>query len=179
MKAKRRENDAYYTRRRFDIDVLLEHVRPAGTFLEPCVGAGDIARYLPGPVHTNDIVRTVAADTYLDATDPASWKQFPAADWVVSNPAFNIAHLIVPRAYDHARVGVAMMLRLTWLEPCDNRASWLKEHPLTEQHVLPRFSFDGSGSTDSVTCAWMVWIKGRPPAVYIHPLDAGQSEITF
>jgi hypothetical protein len=173
---KRIENDAYFTRRKFDVDVLLEHLQlgPDVTCLEPCVGGGDIARFLPGRVYTNDIDHQREAGFHLDATAPATWKRLPPVDWVISNPPFNVAHLIVPRAYEHARVGVAMMLRLTWLEPADNRASWLKEHPLTRQIVLPRFSFDGSGSTDSVTCAWMIWLKSElaEPAVFIAPLSA-------
>lgn len=163
------ENDAYYTRRRFDVDVLLGAIALEGaTIIEPCAGGHDLARYLPGHVVTNDIIP--GSDFRFDATDPASWRKFPAAQWVVSNPPFNQAHLIIPHAYEHATEGVAMLLRLSWLEPCENRAAWLEAHPLYSMHVLPRFSFDGSGQTDSVTCAWMIWRKGAGGAVYSHPM---------
>jgi len=50
-------------------------------------------------------------------------------------------------------------LRLSYLEPCQNRAQWLADHPLTKLIVLPRISFNGSGKTDSCTTAWMIWDK--------------------
>lgn len=58
-----------------------------------------------------------------------------------------------------AIVGVAMLLRLSYLEPTKDRGHWLNDHPPTQMIVLPRISFTGDGKTDSVTCAWMIWHK--------------------
>ena len=55
-----------------------------------------------------------------------------------------------------------MLLRLSYAEPCLNRAEWLKAHPISHLIVLPRISFTGNGKTDNVTCAWFVWDKLRP-----------------
>ena len=47
---------------------------------------------------------------------------------------------------------------ITFLEPCLNRAEFLVDHPPSIL-VMPRHSFTGYGSMDSVTCAWFIWIK--------------------
>jgi hypothetical protein len=52
-----------------------------------------------------------------------------------------------------------MLLRLSYLEPTEDRGAWLNSHPPTDLIVLPRISFTGNGKTDSVTCAWIVWRK--------------------
>jgi hypothetical protein len=49
-----------------------------------------------------------------------------------------------------------MLLRLSYLEPCNNRAEFLSVNP-PSLIVLPRISFTGDGKTDNVTCAWFVW----------------------
>lgn len=144
---------------------LLKRIHVRGVVLEPCVGKGDIARVLLKDqgivaVPTNDLDRAHQADSHFDATDSRSWGFGTPIDWVVTNPPFTVAHKILPLAYQHARVGVAMLLRLTYLEPCEGRAAWLAEYPPDHLIVLPRISFTGDGDTDSVTCAWMVWSKG-------------------
>lgn len=161
---KRRDRDFYPTVPAAT-RVLLSRVRIAGVVVEPCVGAGDIASVLAGPLRcvvTNDIDRSRPADFHRDATSPSAWRVFEREgqiDWVVTNPPFNRAEAIVPLAYEHARKGVAMLLRLSYLEPCGERAEWLAEHPPTAALVLPRISFTGDGKTDSTTCAWFVWEK--------------------
>ena len=156
----RRSNDFYPTPS-WATEKLLERFPLAGVIGEPCAGAGDVANVLRrhGEVWTNDIDRTHQADSYYDLTDPASWAKLPNCDWIVTNPPFSIAAAIVPAAYDKARLGLAMFLRLSYLEPCGNRAEWLKTHPLTKLIVLPRISFTGNGKSDSGTTAWMVWDK--------------------
>jgi hypothetical protein len=52
---------------------------------------------------------------------------------------------------------VAMLLRLSFLEPTRERGPWLAKNPPDLVIVLPRISFTGDGKTDSVTCAWMIW----------------------
>jgi hypothetical protein len=83
----------------------------------------------------------------------------PGIDWIVTNPPFNVAAQIVPNAFNHAVKGIAMLLRLSYLEPVEDRGAWLNSHPPSDLIVLPRISFTGDGKTDSVTCAWMVWRK--------------------
>lgn len=156
----RRENDFYPTPR-WATEVLLARVPISGVVLEPCVGRGDMAAVLanvPGVIlHTNDVCHE--AMTHEDATN-ARWWATLAPDWVVTNPPFVLAEQIVPLAVRHALFGVAMLLRLTFLEPTLGRGRWLHAHPPTRLIVLPRLSFTGDGKTDSVTCAWFVWERG-------------------
>lgn len=156
----RRKHDFYPTPSWATVK-LLEHFPLTGIIGEPCSGAGDMAYELRrnNPVWTNDIDRNHPADSHHDLTDPTSWAKLPECDWIVTNPPFKIAAAIVPAAYDKARLGVAMFLRLSYLEPCENRGEWLERHPLTKLIVLPRISFNGSGKTDSCTTAWMIWDK--------------------
>ena len=140
---------------------LLEYFPLPGVIGEPCSGAGDMAYELRrnNLVWTNDIDRNHPADSHYDLTDPASWDKLPECDWIVTNPPFKMAAAIVPAAYEKARLGIAMFLRLSYLEPCRNRAEWLILHSPTKLIVLPRISFTGNGKSDKCTTAWMIWDK--------------------
>ena len=114
-------------------------------------------------VYESDLVHKQAGGALVctDATKREFWTRWVSSiDFVVTNPPFSLASSILPLAYEHARVGVAFLLRLSYLEPCRDRADWLVQHPLTKLIVLPRISFTGDRKTDSVTCGWFVWIKG-------------------
>lgn len=156
-------NDFYPTQKRL-VDLLLAKVKIEGTVFEPCAGDGAIARHFPNCI-TNDLHprEEIATDFTLNAADPDSWLVFPQCDWVVTNPPFKLASEILPLAFDRASVGVAFLLRLTYLEPTKNRGDWLQEHSDSMTHLIPvsprpRFRYDTKGS-DSVTCAWFVWQK--------------------
>lgn len=168
---KRRRLDQYFTPS-WATKVLLAHYpHVAGNILECCSGEGHIAKELEGRgwVVTNDIDPALPSHLHHDATDPYTWPLFAVAindpldpnfDWVISNPPFNVCQPIVEGACGAARKGVAMLLRLSYLEPCENRANFLSCSPPTHCIVLPRISFTGDGKTDNVTCAWFVWEKG-------------------
>lgn len=162
---------------------LLAHVPElSGRVLEPCVGRGAIASILTAEgglsVVTNDINPQLPADFHEDASQPAFWTSVGSVDWVVSNTPY-AGHLCLPivrLAVDHARVGVALMLRLSFKEPTakgtqrrrlrsgrlipasEPRGPFLALHPITRELVLPRYSFTGRG-TDCVTTAWMIWSR--------------------
>lgn len=148
--------------------VLLDRVEVGGVVYEPCNGLGAISHLLAAtePVTrlvTNDLDAAKVADTHFDATTPAAWGG--SYDWVVSNPPYRSAEAIIPRAYDAARVGVAMLLRLSYLEPARGRAAWLQAHPPTTAIIVaprPRFRPDKPKDNDSVTSAWFVWRRTPP-----------------
>lgn len=159
----RRALDAYMTPAQA-VKALLAAVDIAGGVLEPCCGdqAMALALLAHPPVQivgVNDIDPKMAHRNE-DATAPAFWeREHNRHDWIVTNPPFNVASKIVPQAFLAARRGVAMLLRLTFLEPCGDREHFLSVYPPSQLIVLPRMSFTGDGKTDSVTCAWMVWDK--------------------
>lgn len=157
----RRHLDQYFTPK-FATHVLLQHQKIAGNIIEPCSGRGDIADPLRavGNVSTNDIDEALTADRHWDAADALFWRSIPTPDWVVSNPPFSCCHPIIVGAFSRATQGVAMLLRLSYLEPCNNRAEFLSAFP-PSLIVLPRISFTGDGKTDNVTCAWFIWDFSR------------------
>ena len=140
-----------------DIGILI-----SGSVLECCSGDNAIANVLMQNGHhvtTNDIDRNRKADRCMDASKDFLWMGEPF-DWVISNPPFSKAPSIVKHAFHHATCGVAFLLRLTFLEPCQNRTDFLVNHP-PNILVMPRHSFTGDGNVDSVTCAWFIWIKEK------------------
>lgn len=158
----RRKHDAYMTPE-FAVTELLKRLPlvPGATVLEPCSGDGAIAVALIGhgcDVVTNDIDLNRPADMCEDAANPEFWFGVDK-DWIITNPPFNKASTIIPLAYERARKGIAMLLRYSYLEPCDDRGEWLGHHPPDQLISVPRISFTGDGKTDLVATAWFVWFK--------------------
>ena len=161
----RRPHDFYETAP-WQTRALLRNVPEiGGAILEPCSGDGSIVRVLQEVGHTvrtNDLVPSKQADSALDARERPLYKERP--DWVVSNPPYRmpVCLEIVARAVASAKVGVAMMLRLSFSEPTakiNPRGPWLSRNPVSRQLVLPRYSFTGNDKTDSATTAWFVWAR--------------------
>ena len=162
-KKKRQENDFYATPSWATETLLKAYPGIEGDILECCSGAGDITSTLRKKfdrVVTNDIDSTRDTDYHFDLSTPIGWLGITEKpDWIVTNPPFCHAPGMVPLAYANSSVGIAMLLRLSFLEPCLNRAEFLVNHPPTQLIVLPRISFTGDGGTDSMTCGWMIWDK--------------------
>lgn len=167
-------NDVYPTDAALT-SALLDHLDfPLNTtILEPCYGNGDMAKVLRR--HPN-VIRVYGTDIngfsnvswfpHKDATTEIYWDEFTAPtdiDWVVTNPPFNCAEKILPLAWDKALEGVAMLLRLSYLEPTKGRGQWLQDHADQLRLVMPigqpRPSFREDGGTDTVTTCWFVWDK--------------------
>lgn len=151
------------------VEPLLELIGPldCSTVFEPCVGRGHIARYLRDSILvTNDLDPTVEANTHRDARLAEAWPTngLPI-DWTITNPPFDSALPILAQALLHSR-NVAMLVRLSFLEPTRSRAAFFLEHQPTDLIILPRYSFrqndKGKRQTDSVTCCWLVFLHGCP-----------------
>ena len=176
----RRKLDQYFTPEAAVTELLARApiISPHHIVLEPCSGMGSIA--VPLICHgcsvlTNDVDPAMPADEHADMTLEENWARHEV-DWFVSNPPFSKAHIIVPYAVRYARIGAAMLLRLSFLEPTEDRqprGEFLERRPPDMQIVLPRISFTGDGKTDSVTCAWFVWLKemGQPFLVNTPPIQ--------
>jgi hypothetical protein len=162
-----------------------------GIVLEPCCGALDIVRPIEQrnrAIFTCDIDGQHAPDLVADMTRRDSWDAAVQIigtnpDWVVTNPPFNAAHHILPLALEYATQGVIALLRLSYQEPCDNRAEWLWQNQDRQSILyLPRrVSFTGDGATDNVATAWFVWGKHQRIAPsYIYPaVDTSQLTLSI
>ncbi len=166
----RRELDVYLTPV-WAVRVLLARVPElqGETLLDPSCGDGRMAQELRGRFRTvllNDLdPKCALTQSHRDACDPGLW--LPAPDWSVTNPPFVAAGDIARAALQHARRGVALLLRATFLEPCAaspraprNGRQWLTRRPPTRLIALPRISFTGDGQTDSAGAWWLVWLRG-------------------
>lgn len=170
-----------------------------GRILEAAAGAGQMARALAAPgrtIITNDIDPRHNCDFTSDAADPFAecWAS-GQYDWVITNPPFSEAENILPNAMSCSRVGIAFLLRLSYMEPTSGRAGWLKHCAdnmvyLGVLNPRPRFRQGEinpkSGKpygTDKVTVAWFVWLRDwswlrlgiQPPFDFI---DDWKDEVT-
>lgn len=159
----RKHLDAYYTPESA-VQALLRHypsIYDSWT-LEPCCGTKNISRQLKNCI-TADIDSSVNPMICANMALREGWNEVESAyglcDWVVTNPPFSHALEIAQLGLEHCQVGMALLLRLSFLEPTYKRQEWLHLHPPSQLIVLPRISFTGDGKTDSVTCAWMIWKK--------------------
>lgn len=174
----RRRLDAYYTHRA-QVTALLDHVPEIGRYgliAEPCAGGLDIAATLA--VHgrrvvTGDIDPRLAhmVDHVHDARkeDSPIWRARP--EWCITNPPYSAAFDILRVAFKHSSVGVALLLRLSFLEPIldrgrtPGRGEWLEQHQDHLAYIMPfgtpRPSYTRDGGTDSVTTCWLVWLRER------------------
>ena len=151
-----------------------------GTVLEPCCGALDIVRPMQTinpAVFTCDIDRTHEPDLVADMTRRDSWDEAVerigcSPQWVITNPPYNAAPQILPLALEYCTVGLIALLRISYGEPCGNRAEWLQANQDRQSIIyLPRrVSFTGNGKTDNVATAWFIWgKKERIAAPFIYP----------
>ena len=107
-------------------------------------------------VITNDIDPTTPTPNHHDLRKRWLWESV-APDWCVTNPPFSMAGECWNLAMDHSRKGVALLVRLSFLEVCKGRERIAMCRP-TGMIVLPRIRFRGK-RTDNVTCAWILWAQ--------------------
>jgi hypothetical protein len=147
---------------------LLRHVKLSGVIGEPCVGHGAIASLLQvwpytKSIWTNDIDPKKTADCQLDAMLTETWEELPACDWICTNPPYaDQAAPIIKNAFSKARVGVAAFLLTSFLEPCDDRAVFLQEHPPSLVLVMPRYCFRKDKQGKALTSNKMPRRRFRP-----------------
>jgi hypothetical protein len=144
------------------IEGLLKFIHPEGVIFEPCVGKGAISNYLIERglrVITNDLDPRVNADYHFDARfDNNSW---PQSDWIITNPPYgdDSESMILENALKYSKVGVAMLLLISFKEGTRYRKPIHLKHPPNIEIITPRYSFDGRGKYTQTT-SWFVWIHG-------------------
>ena len=145
---------------------------------DPCSGNGQMAQAVAkgrfSEVITNDIDPMAPTPNHHNFRKRSIWESV-APDWTVTNPPFLYAGECWNLAMDHSRKGVALLVRLSFLEVCKGRER-LALCPPVRVIVLPRIKFRGR-SSDSVTCAWMVWTQpgsDLSASVQCHPKSPAQ-----
>lgn len=138
----------------------------ARTIWEPACGQGHMASALAEAfeVHATDIHPWGYGGTLdffaHEADDPCF-----AADWIVSNPPFKAAPDFIRLALQRARRGVAMLLRLQFLEGTKRHRLMHGPAPITVvapfaervPMMLGRWEPNASSAT---AYAWFLWLKG-------------------
>lgn len=144
---------------------------PQMTCWEPSCGAGHMARplaeYFGGGVFATDVQDRGFGDrrnldfTFASARDAP----FPV-DWVITNPPFKLAEAFLHRALDIARVGVALLARLQWLEGQDRYRSIFGTDnaptlicPFAERVAMIEGAWDPEASS-ATSYSWFVWVEG-------------------
>jgi hypothetical protein len=163
------ENDLYETPAALTEGLLTTAPYIAGKIFEPCAGGGSIARVLTArglSVTQSDITKPVPGAP-SDAATKEFWGHWGEQnfDWVVTNPPYGdrLPDKILPLAFDNVNRGMAMLLRITYSEPCASRSAWLKAHEDCLRQKIdisprPRFRLD-TNKTDACTVSWFIWDK--------------------
>lgn len=169
--SKRRERDAYYTPDWATQELLKAYPEIGGvTLLDPCCGDGRMSLALAGRflnVIRSDIAAPIGGEFYrFDATkgDVYRWAS-PQA--IITNPPFNLCGEIAWECVrpDRGVRFVALLLRCTFLEPCEGR-EWLTRFPPRAILSLSRVSFTGGGS-DTAPCWWFIWSDDVQPGIKV------------
>lgn len=137
------------------------------TVAEPCAGDGWITHVLTAGGYSviSGDVDPERGTHYrgVNFLGGRALEVYRGVDAIITNPPYTgVAHY-VRRALE-ITPRVAMLLRLSFLEPCDSRPGAARVDLLEKLGrviVLPRVSFiHGKGGTDSTTCAWFLWGAG-------------------
>lgn len=150
-------------------EVLLDLDPEATTVYDPACGQG----HMVGPlketfefVFSSD-VHDYTGNRVLDWLDDGS--DFPdEVDWIFTNPPFSIADQFVTRGLQRARRGVALLVRLAFLETTGRYDLFAGETPLTQLAIfsdrvpmhLGRWEPKGGTAT---AYAFLFWMKGAAP----------------
>ncbi|NOU05340.1 MAG: SAM-dependent DNA methyltransferase [Hyphomicrobiaceae bacterium] len=143
------------------------------TCLEPAAGEGHMAEVLREyfkRVHASDVFdygKGYAVGAFvanrLGLVDDLSRCPF-APDWVITNPPFNLAEAFVERALAEANVGVAILVRTSWLETSERYHKIFSVTPPTtvaifvERVAMVKGRWDHNAST-ATSYAWVIWDK--------------------
>lgn len=173
---KRKENDFYPTDKRIilGLKVLLEKngfLLGHHTIFNPTAGENVFSGVLGKErCVTNELFPenfpNQEYDFTLNCLDPKLWSEVSKPDkpdWVIDNPPYggNIPDRLLPLAWEHCKVGIALHLRLSILEPTRLRREFMLEnadHLRFIQPINPRCKFAFNGNEAMTTCSF-VWLK--------------------
>jgi len=128
--------------------------KPLGEYFE-VVAATDIADYgWSGQDKVLDFLGPTATPT---AVLGETW-----ADWVISNPPFNLAEEFIGRAFVYSRYGFAMLVRSTFAEGIGRYNRLFRDRPpsidaqFVERVPMQKGRVNRKGKT-ATAYSWMVW----------------------
>lgn len=152
------------------------------TVLDPCCGAGHMAIPL-----SESFSAVVATDIHDWGFGEARDRDFTMAtrdsigrriDWVVCNPPFNLAERFLDRGLAIAETGVAMLLRLNWLEGMERHdlifSTRHRPHlvcPFAERVAMIEGCWDPEASS-ATAYGWFLWsakVGRRSEILHIPP----------
>lgn len=140
---------------------------------EPACGEGHMAEpsreyfdVWPSDIHPfgfGDVVDWLDESDFMDAV-----VRDVAADWILTNPPFPLATEFVRRGLQRARRGVALLLRLQFLEGSGRYSLLYGAQPLTRLAVFAERVSMTLGQWDPESSlatgyAWFFWMKGAAP----------------
>lgn len=105
---------------------------------------------------------TEALELFAERFGFMDWHLAEHVDWIATNPPYRAGDLVASDFVRHALrycgdTSVAMLLRLTWLEPCGDRVDILTDDPPTDVLILPRVNFIGAPGSNPCTSVWVIW----------------------
>jgi len=174
--------DRYYTPE-WATQALVDYLgeRLSGGVWDPCCGkdwGGRVLRKAPEVekfwgsdidpdalcVHDDEYGRREFSNTSRDFMTTAF--QF-TPHWIVTNPPYRVGELTATDFVRRARgygCSLAMLLRMTWLEPCADRVDILTDDTPTDVLILPRVNFIGAPGSNPCTSVWVIWdrLKKHP-----------------
>ncbi|CUT12513.1 Mlr8507 protein [Bradyrhizobium sp.] len=155
------------------VELVFKHLKVSvgsASAREPACGEGHIAEVLAeyfSEVSASDIFDY----GYGELGDFLDEHTSQTADWFITNPPFDEkAEAFLSRMLRLARVGVAMFVRLQWLEG-EGRYERIFDPAMTPPTLVAFFSerialckgrWDPEGGT-ATAYIWLVWIKGHKP----------------
>lgn len=145
-------------------DVLREdfdHVRASDVFLYPLEAGGDTGRL------------EIDAFDFLDIHAVVRQSE---VDWIVTNPPFSKAAEMLDHALMKATRGVALLMRMQWLEGETRYRAVFEEKapslicPFVERVPMCEGGWDPAGSTATMY-AWFVWFRDGRSWLFGDPRD--------
>jgi hypothetical protein len=151
---------------------------------DPCAGHRHMADVLAEAfvsVHATDVFDYGGLDAVgsfvgegLDVVEPPAG----GVDWIIGNPPFRLALEFAQRAIALAREGVALLLRIQWVESA-TRFDLFADHPLTAfapfsgrlAMVKGRWNPEASTATGY---AWFVWRRPDATAKLLNDVPVGR-----
>ena len=168
----RKKFDQYFTPR-WAVAALLNYVDvPEDALIgEPCAGAGHIVEalrnhgYCSVASEIDPTVEPIADDLGIEYGIDflGDHDRYASCDWIITNPPYHCRSGTAAKCFKKATEiapNVAMLMRLGWLEACQDRAGILPQ--LSQILILPRVQFIGAGgSGNSSPSVWCVWNRDR------------------